>query len=77
MIKYKNPSLYTYSTPDLEARDGTISSLEAKLSRLNHDLEEINSQITSMVPYTLIEDLQQQINQLANERDILKSGISI
>lgn len=30
-----------------------------------------------MVPYTLVEDLQRQINQLANERDILKSGISI
>ncbi|XP_057380213.1 golgin subfamily B member 1-like [Daphnia carinata] len=68
-LAYENSSL----KEDLETRDGTINSLEAKLSRLNHDLEEINSQITSMVPYTLVEDLQQQINQLANERDILKS----
>jgi uncharacterized coiled-coil DUF342 family protein len=60
---------------DLEARDGTISSFEVKFSRLNRDLEEISAKNASMVPSTCIDELQQQINQLANERDTLKSGM--
>lgn len=60
---------------DLEARDGTISSYEVKFSRLNRDLEEISSKNASMVSSTCIDELQQQINQLANERDTLKSGM--
>lgn len=63
------------SLTDLEARDGTISSCEAKLSRVNLELEEITAKNASMVPSTCIDELQQKINQLENERDNLKSGM--
>ena len=63
------------SLTDLEARDGTISSCEAKLSRVNRELEEITAKNASMVPSTCIDELQQKINQLENERDNLKSGM--
>jgi hypothetical protein len=69
---------YKYtSLTDLEARDGTISSFEVKLSRLNRDFEEIAAKNASMVPSTCIDELQQQINQLAIERDTLRSGMLI
>lgn len=62
---------------DLETKDKTVKTYEIKVSKLHRDLEEITTKNVSMAEASQlsIEALQQQIDQINNERNVLKSGM--
>lgn len=63
---------------DLGARDETIQSYEAKISKLQMDFEDISAKsAAAKETSTTVKQLEQQLDQLSKERNTLHSGVPL